>query len=82
MSGSSLTLEVIRNVHVDWSSSTSNLSDILGGIKGQLIYIKSSTNKSILNVTNKIVLSDTSIQLGPYKGMLLKNDGLKWIQIQ
>lgn len=78
---STLTLLEIRNIYVDWSSSTSNLNEIKNGVKGQLLYIRSSTNKSILNVTNKIVLSNSSIQLSAYKGILLKFDGLKWIQV-
>ena len=76
-----LTLLEIRNIYVDWSSSTNNLAEIKNGIKGQLLYIKSSTNKSIMTVTNKILLSDSSVQLSNYKGILLKYDGLKWIQI-
>lgn len=79
---SALTLLEARNMYVDWSSSTTNLNTINNGIKGQLLYIKSSTNKSIVAVTNKIVLSGTSVQLSAYKGILLKYDGLKWIQIQ
>jgi hypothetical protein len=79
---SSLDLREVRNMHVDWYSSKNNIDDIFRGIKGQLLYIKSSTNKSIIAVPNKIILSSPSIQLGPYKGILLKYDGLKWIQIQ
>lgn len=81
ISGTRLTLHAVRNMHVNWTSSTGNLNTIDNGIKGQLLYIKSSTNKSIIAVANKIVLSDTSIPLGPYKGVLLKYDGLKWVQI-
>ena len=82
IANSTLTLREVRNLHVDWNSSTNNLNTINNGIKGQLLYIKSSTNKSILAVSNKIILSDSSIQLNPYKGILLKYDGLKWVQIQ
>lgn len=82
ISGSKLTLNEVRNMHVDWSSSTNDLNEIENGIKGQLMYIKSSTNKSITAVANKIVLSDTSVKLGRYTGILMRYDGLKWIQIQ
>ena len=81
MSGNKLTLREARNMYVDWTISTGNLNAIDNGIKGQLLYIKSSTNKSIIAVANKIVLSESSIVLGPYKGILLKYDGSKWIQI-
>ena len=80
--GSKLTLREVRNLHVDWSSSTNNITEIENGVKGQLIYLKSTTGKSIMAVANKIVLSDSSIKLGQYKGILMKYDGLKWIQIQ
>ena len=82
MSGSKLTLREVRNMHVDWTSSTNNITEIENGVKGQLIYLKSSTSKNIIATVNKIVLSDSSIKLGPYKGVLMKYDGLKWVQIQ
>lgn len=82
ISGSTLTLREIRNMHVDWNSSTNNLTEIKNGVKGQLIYIKSSTNKSIIENVPKILLTDDSIQLGSYKGITLKCDGTKWVQIQ
>ena len=82
ISGSKLVLDESRNMHVDWSSSTNDLNEIENGIKGQLMYIKSSTNKSITAIANKIVLSDTSVKLGRYTGILMRYDGLKWIQIQ
>jgi hypothetical protein len=82
IANSKLTIREARNLHVDWSSSTNNINEIANGVKGQLIYIKSSTNKSIVAVANKIVLSDTSIKLGLYRGILLRFDGNKWIQIQ
>lgn len=78
---STLELDEARNIYVDWSSSTHNIDTINNGIKGQLLYIKSSTNKSIIAITNKIVLSQQSIVLTPYNGVLLKYDGLKWVQI-
>lgn len=79
---SKLTLDQVKNMHVDWSSSTNNLEEIVNGVNGQLLYIKSSTNKSIIAVTNKIILSDTSVKLGPYNGILLRYDGIKWVQIE
>lgn len=82
ISNDKLTLREARNLHIDWSSSTNNIAQIENGVKGQLIYLKSTTNKSILAVANKIILSDTSIKLGRYKGILMRFDGLKWIQIQ
>ena len=81
-SGSKLTLEEARNLHINWSSSTNNINEIANGIKGQLLYIKSSTSKSIVAVANKIILSDSSIKLGPYTGILMRYDGSKWVQIQ
>lgn len=81
ISASKLTIREARNLNVNWSSSTNNLNEIVGGVKGQLLYIKSSTNKSILSVTNKIVMSSSSITLGAYNGILLKYDGLKWVQM-
>lgn len=77
-----LNLNQARNIFVDWSSSTSNLINIKNGINGQLLYIISSTNKSIINTANRVVLSSSSIQLSTYKGILLKFDGSKWVQIQ
>lgn len=82
ISGSKLTLNEARNMHVDWSNSTNNINEIINGVKGQLMYIKSSTGKSIIAVDNKIVLSDSSVKLGKFKGILLRFDGLKWVQIQ
>ena len=78
---SKLTLREIRNMHVDWSSSTHNLDEIVNGVKGQLMYIKSSTNKSIMHVSNKIILSRPSIIMTAYAGVLLRYDGNKWVQI-
>ncbi len=72
---SKLTLREIRNMHVDWSSSTNNLTEIANGVKGQLLYIKSSTNKSIITSDN------ISVQLGQYNGILLKYNGTKWVPI-
>lgn len=79
---SKLTLRQVRNMYIDWDSSTNNLDEIINGVNGQLLYIKSSTNKSIIAVTNKIVLSANSISLGPYSGILLKYDGIKWVQVE
>lgn len=79
---SKLTLNEVRNIHVDWSSSTNNLMEIVNGVKGQLLYIKSSTHKSIVSDTNKIILSRQSTSLSPYSGILLRYDGLKWVQVQ
>lgn len=81
ISGSTLTLKEARNIHVNWNSSTSNLDKIVNGAKGQLIYIRSTTSKSILSVANKISLSDATIKLGSYYGVLLRFNGLEWIQI-
>lgn len=82
VSGTKLTLREVRNLNIDWSSSTDNINEIENGVKGQLIYLKSTTNKNILSVANKIILSDSSIKLGAYKGILMRYDGLKWVQIQ
>ena len=82
ISGSKLVIRECRNLHVDWSSSTNNINEIQNGVKGQLIYIKSSTSKNILAVSNKIILSDSAIKLGYYRGILLRYDGTKWVQIQ
>lgn len=79
---SKLTLNEVRNIHVDWSSSTDNLTEIVNGVKGQLLYIKSSTNKNIIADANKIVLSREYTTLGSYAGILLRYDGLKWVQVQ
>lgn len=79
---SKLTLNEVRNMHVDWSSSTNNLTEIVNGVKGQLLYIKSSTNKNIVFDASKIVLSRASTVLGSYSGILLRFDGLKWVQVQ
>ena len=81
ISGNTLTLSEARNIFVDWDSA-SNLSDIRNGIKGQLLYIKSSTDRSIIASENKIVLTHSSIALDTCAGIMLKFDGLKWIQIQ
>ena len=81
VTGSKLTLHEARNMHINWSSSTNNLNEIVNGIKGQLIYVRSLTNRSIVAVADKILLSDSAIRLGRYYGVLLKYDGLKWIQI-
>lgn len=70
-----------RNLHVDWNSGN-DLKTINNGITGQLIYIKSSTDKSLLASANKIVLSQESVKLGKYKGVILRYDGTKWVQIQ
>lgn len=79
---SKLVIREARNLHVDWSSSTNNLTEIENGVKGQLIYLKSSTKKNLLATADKIELSDTAIKLGPWKGVILRYDGLKWVQIQ
>ena len=79
---SKLVIREARNLHVDWSSSTNNLTEIENGVKGQLIYIKSSTSKSLLQTADKLELSDSEIKLGPWKGIILRYDGLKWVQIQ
>lgn len=81
ISGGRLVLRKARNLHVDWSSSTSNLTQIDNGVKGQLLYIKSSTGKSIIATANRIVIGNSSIQLNAYTGILLKYDGLKWVQV-
>ena len=75
IANSKLTLREVRNMHVDWSSSTNNLTEIANGVKGQLLYIKSSTNKSIITSDN------ISVQLGQYNGILLKYNGTKWVPI-
>ena len=82
ISGSKLTIREARNLNIDWSSSTNNITEIENGVKGQVIYLKSSTSKNIVAVANKIVLSDTAVKLGQYKGILMRYDGLKWMQIQ
>lgn len=79
---STLTLLEARNIYIDWNNSTSDILDIENGIKGQMIYIRSSNNKNIKLRPNKIVLSDSSIKLSYYKGVLLKHDGNKWVQVQ
>lgn len=81
ITNSKLTINEARNMYVNWSSSTNNLNEIVNGIKGQLMFLRSSTNKSIIAVPNKIVLSESSIKLGTYYGVMLKFDGLKWTQI-
>lgn len=82
ISASKLVIRECRNLHVDWTSSTNNINEIENGIKGQLLYIKSTTSKNILAVANKIILSDSAIKLGPYRGILMRYDGTKWVQIQ
>ena len=81
ITGSRLTINEARNMHVNWTSSTNNLTEIVNGVKGQLMYLRSSTGKSITAVPNKIVLSEPAIKLGTYYGVMLKYDGLKWTQI-
>lgn len=81
ITGSKLTLTEARNIHVNWSSSTNNLNEIVNGAKGQLIYIRSTTNKSIISVPNKIAISDKTIKLGAYYGVLLRFNGTEWIQV-
>lgn len=81
ISEDTLVLHSFHNINVDWNNSINNITEITGGMKGQIIYINSSTNKSIIAKTNKIILSQQSIQLGMYSGILLKFDGLKWVQI-
>ena len=80
--GSKLVIHEARNLHVDWTSSINNLTEIQNGAKGQLLYIKSSTNKSLVQTVDKIELSDSSIQLGSFKGVILRHNGIKWVQIQ
>lgn len=82
LANSKLTIREARNLHVDWTSSTNNITEIENGVKGQLMYLKSSTSKSIIASPEKIILSDSSINLGPYRGVLMRYDGTKWIQIQ
>lgn len=82
ISTNKLILGQVRNMHINWSSSSKNIEEILNGVNGQLLYIKSSTNKSIIADTNKIILSRPSVVLGPYNGILLRYDGVKWIQIE
>ena len=82
ISNSKLVIRECRNLHVDWTSSTNNINEIQNGIKGQLLYIKSTTSKNIISVPNKIILSDSAIKLGPYRGILMRYDGSKWVQIQ
>lgn len=81
VSGSSLVLKEARNLNIDWSSSINNIITIENGIEGQMLYIKSSTEKSIV-ASNNIILSDTTIKLGEYKGIILKYENMKWVQIQ
>lgn len=76
-----LTLNEARNIHINWDSAY-DIYRIINGVKGQMIYIKSSTNKRINAITSHIVLSDEFLQLSAHKGVLLKCDGVKWIQIQ
>lgn len=80
MDYSTLVITEARNLHVDWNQSGLDLRGISNGIKGQLIYIKSSTNMSLHNYTCE--LSDEIIKLGKYKGIILRFNGTKWIQIQ
>ena len=82
MVDSKLVIREARNLHVDWSSSTNDITEIQNGIKGQLIYLKSSTNKNLIHTANKIELSDETIKLGSFKGVILRYDGSKWVQIQ
>lgn len=81
ITGSRLTIHEARNMHINWTSSTNNLTEIVNGVKGQLMYLRSSTGKSITAVANKIVLSESAIKLGTYYGVMLKFDGSKWNQI-
>ena len=82
MVDSKLVIREARNLYVDWTSSTNDITEIQNGIKGQLIYVKSSTSKNLIHTESKIELSDTSVKLGPFKGVILRHDGLKWVQIQ
>lgn len=75
-----LTITEARNLHVDWTSDK-NLESIANGVKGQLIYLISSTEKS-LKQSSSIILSDDIVKLGKYKGIILRYDGTKWLQIQ
>lgn len=81
ISGNTLNLRCCHNVYIDWNSSTNNLESINGGFKGQLIYVKSSTKKSIISVSKKIILTSSEIPLGEY-GIQLKYDGLQWVQVE
>lgn len=81
IAGGKLTLRGVRNMNVNWSSTVSNLKEIANGVKGQLIFLKSSTGKAIESTINKIELKDQYVQLGAYNGMILKYDGLKWVQL-
>lgn len=77
---STLVITEARNLHVDWNVSGFDLRAIANGVKGQLIYLKSSTNMSLHN--HYCELSEEIIRLGKYKGVILRFDGNKWNQIQ
>ena len=82
INGSEIILTEARNIHIDFAQDVNNLTTITNGMRGQLLYIKSSTNRAIAHNANRIVLSDSYLQLSAYKGILLKCDGVKWIQVQ
>ena len=70
-----------RNLNIDWAGGINrDLFEIRNGVNGQLLYIKSSVDLNIRNTVGE--LSDDIIKLGKYRGVLLKNDGNKWVQIQ
>lgn len=74
-----ISVPYITNKFID-VQTTSDLTNITGGMKGQHLYLISSTNKKITASAN-IILKSSSIQLGTYDGIELKNKDGKWYQI-
>lgn len=82
VSGSSSTLRItgINNKFINFTGGV-NISYIEGGIDGQIILLKSTSNRSIKAVPDNIEINASSITLGSYKFLELRRINGAWTQV-
>lgn len=72
----------ISNFMINLSSSSGNITDITGGVVGQVIRLVSSGNRTIVNNSTSLRLSESSIRLTAFKSITLKKiNASTWAQI-
>lgn len=73
-----INIGTLTNMNID-IKTTANITTIAGGINGQRLCLKSSSNRSIISSSN-ILLDHTPYALTTYNGIELIHDNGKWYQ--
>lgn len=61
--------------------TTINVTGIDGGIDGQIIAVRSSSNRSLINAQHNMELESATVTLSPHKYVLLQRRSGVWQQI-